>query len=105
MSTATVSRTPPKWLREGSGKKTTATAYLTLGEGEICLPLVAHDGGDGNWMALTVLMPGKDMIEGKQRADWNQAAARQRAGRKGARKAKKHEHGRPRLGPSTGEWG
>ncbi len=105
LSTAVVSRTPPEWLRKqeadrkDAARKTIATAYLLLADGEVCLPLVARDG---EWMAVTTLLPG--MTEGRQREGRNAAKARARAGRRAARKAAGNQGGRPPRPPEASEW-
>jgi len=101
LSTATVSKVPPDWVRPGSGKVTPA-AYLVLGD-EICLPLVVNHGADGEWTATTTLLP--DIVEGQQRATRNRRAQARRAGKASARKARSAEGGRPRHGPSASESG
>jgi hypothetical protein len=94
LATARVTHKRPEWLASTEN----ASAWLMLTD-DIVAPLCAH--GD-ELIASTVVM--RRMVEGKRRSDWNSAAAQKRAGRKGARKAKKHERGRPHFGPSANEW-
>ena len=101
LGTATVSRTPPDWVRPGSGKITPA-AYLVLGDGEICLPLVVNHGADGEWTATTTLLP--DIVEGQQRAGRNQRAQARRAGKKASRRVQSRQGGRRQQAPSADEW-
>ena len=54
LATAVVSRTPPGWVRPGTGDVTPA-AYLLLADGEICLPVIVAHGDDGPWTATTAL--------------------------------------------------
>ncbi len=101
LATAVVSRTPPGWVRPGTGDVTPA-AYLLLADGEICLPVIVAHGDDGPWTATTALTA--SIAEGAQRERRNRRAQARRAGKASARKARTYEGGRPRQGPSASEW-
>ncbi len=94
LSTARITRTKPDWVLVDS-----ACYYLLLTP-EIAAPLYLHDDG-----ALHVAnFFYKDMTEGKRRSNRNQAKARARSGKAGARRANRMQTGRPISGPDAGEW-
>lgn len=101
LATATVSRTPPEWLRREPGTQT-PTAYLLLGDdGEIVLPLAARR--DGSLVATTAVT--SKLCEGQRRQTWNAIKAKRRAGKRARKVVQKRLEGRrPPAGPSAAEW-
>ena len=95
LSAATVTRTPPGWLPNAEP----ADRWLVLGD-DFCCPL-RWSRGRSELVAVTLLSRGA--LSAERRLARNAWRARRRAGKRGARRAKKYSP-RERPAPDIEEW-